>query len=154
MISEGIIALIWAAASMAFFDGGIEGLKEVIAKGGAGLVVHDISIGLLGGVGGIFALLGVIACPITSGDTAFRSARLTIADALSLDQKSISKRLFVALPLFAVGFSLNFINFSIIWRYFAWSNQTLAMIVLWTAAAYLVKSAKFHLELQQFQQYL
>ena len=144
MISEGIIALIWAAASMAFFDGGISGLQEVIAKGGAGLVVHDISIGLLGSFGGVLALLGVIACPITSGDTAFRSARLTVADALSLEQKSISKRLFVAVPLFAVGFALNYINFSIIWRYFAWSNQTLAMIVLWTAAAYLVKSRKFH----------
>ena len=144
MISEGIIALIWAAASMAFFDGGIAGLQAVIAKGGAGLVVHDISIGLLGGFGGILALLGVIACPITSGDTAFRSARLTVADALSLEQKSISKRLYIAIPLFAAGFSLNFINFSIIWRYFAWSNQTLAMIVLWTAAAYLVKAKKLH----------
>ncbi len=144
MISEGIIALIWAAASMAFFDGGIAGLQAVVAKGGAGLAVHDISIGLLGGFGGILAMLGVIACPITSGDTAFRSARLTVADAMGLEQKSISKRLYIAIPLFVAGFALNFINFSVIWRYFAWSNQTLAMIVLWTAAAYLVKNKKLH----------
>ena len=113
-------------------------------RGEAGLVVKEISVGLLGTVGGLLALLGVIACPISSGDTAFRSARLTIADAMGLKQDGIANRLKVAVPLFAIGFSLNFINFSIIWRYFAWSNQTLATIVLWTAAVYLLKSGKLH----------
>ncbi|MCG8572839.1 MAG: carbon starvation protein A [Spirochaetes bacterium] len=143
MIIEGIIALIWAAASMSFFNG-IEGLAAVAAKGGPALVVNNISTGLLGGVGGILAILGVIACPITSGDTAFRSARLTIADSFNYKQKNILSRLFVAIPLFAIGLALNFINFNIIWRYFAWSNQTLATIVLWTAAVYLAVNNKLH----------
>ncbi len=143
MIAEGIIALIWAAASVTFF-GGIEGLAATVGQGGAGLVVKEISVGLLGTVGGMLAMLGVVACPISSGDTAFRSARLTIADSMGLKQEAIKNRLLVALPLFAIGFVLNFIDFSIIWRYFAWSNQTLATIVLWTAAVYLLKSGKFH----------
>ena len=144
MIGEGIIALIWAAAAMTFFDGGIAGLQAVVAEGGAGLVVNRVSIGLLGSIGGMLAILGVIACPITSGDTAFRAARLTIADSLKVDQTPIKNRLIVALPLFAIGFTLTFIDFSIIWRYFAWSNQTLATIVLWTAAAYLSVNKRFH----------
>ncbi|MCG8453293.1 MAG: carbon starvation protein A [Spirochaetales bacterium] len=143
MIAEGIIALIWAAASVTFF-GGMEGLAGIVGQGGAGLVVKEISVGLLGTVGGILAMLGVVACPISSGDTAFRSARLTIADSLGLDQAKIRNRLLIAIPLFAVGFSLNFVNFSIIWRYFAWSNQTLATIVLWTAAVYMVRNGKNH----------
>ena len=143
MIAEGIIALIWAAASVTFF-GGIDGLAATVGQGGAGLVVKEISVGLLGTVGGMLAMLGVVACPISSGDTAFRSARLTIADSMSIKQDAAKNRLFIAIPLFAVGFALNFIDFSIIWRYFAWSNQTLATIVLWTAAVYLLKSGKFH----------
>ena len=143
MIAEGIIALIWAAASVTFF-GGVEGLAATVGQGGAGLVVKEISVGLLGTVGGLLALLGVIACPISSGDTAFRSARLTIADSMNMKQDNIANRLMVAVPLFLVGFTLNFIDFSIIWRYFAWSNQTLATIVLWTAAVYLVKKEKIH----------
>lgn len=144
MIGEGIIALIWAAAAMTFFDGGILGLQAAVAEGGAGLVVNRVSVGLLGSFGGMLAILGVIACPITSGDTAFRSARLTIADSIKVDQTPVKNRLIVALPLFAVGFTLTFIDFSIIWRYFAWSNQTLATIVLWTAAAYLAVNKRFH----------
>ncbi len=143
MIAEGIIALIWAAASVTFF-GGVDGLAGVVGQGGAGLVVKEISVGLLGTFGGLLALLGVIACPISSGDTAFRSARLTIADSMNLKQDGIGNRLKIAIPLFAIGFALNFIDFSIIWRYFAWSNQTLATIVLWTAAVYLVRKQKFH----------
>ncbi|MDC7235604.1 MAG: carbon starvation protein A [Spirochaetales bacterium] len=143
MIAEGIIALIWAAASVTFF-GGIEGLAATVGQGGAGLVVKEISVGLLGTVGGLLAMLGVVACPISSGDTAFRSARLTIADSMNMKQDNIMNRLMVAIPLFAIGFVLNFVDFSIIWRYFAWSNQTLATIVLWTAAVYLLKSGKFH----------
>ena len=98
----------------------------------------------MGPIGGLLAMLGVIACPITSGDTAFRSARLTIADAMKFEQGPINKRLLLSLPLFVIGFTLTRIDFNIIWRYFAWSNQTLAMIVLWTASAYLVKEGKSH----------
>ncbi|EOC99471.1 carbon starvation CstA family protein [Caldisalinibacter kiritimatiensis] len=144
MISEGIIALIWAAAAMTFFDGGVLGLKAVVAEGGAGAVVSEISSSLLGPIGGVLAMLGVIACPITSGDTAFRSARLVIADAVGAEQGKTKNRLTLAIPIFAIGFILTRIDFSIIWRYFAWSNQTLAMIVLWTTAAYLIKSKKLH----------
>ncbi len=144
MIAEGIIAMIWAAAAMAFF-GGVPQLGVALAEGGgpAG-VVNTISNSLLGPVGGLLAMLGVIAAPITSGDTAYRSARLTIADAADYDQGPIKNRLLLAVPLFAVGFALTRIDFNIIWRYFAWSNQTLAMIVLWASAAFLVKSNKSH----------
>lgn len=145
MIAEGIIAMIWAAAGMVFFRGGIPGLSEALANGGGpGGVVNTISVSLLGPIGGLLAMLGVIACPITSGDTAYRSARLTIADAVGYDQGPIKNRLFLAVPLFVVGFGLTRIDFNIIWRYFAWSNQTLAMIVLWTTGAYLVKFKKPH----------
>lgn len=144
MIAEGVIAMIWAAAAMVFFNG-IPGLQDALANGGGpGGVVNTISTTLLGPVGGVLAMLGVIACPITSGDTAFRSARLTIADAIKFDQGPIKKRLSLALPLFVVAFGLTRIDFNIIWRYFAWSNQTLAMIVLWAASAYLVKNNKSH----------
>lgn len=144
MIAEGIIAMIWAAAAMVFFNG-IGGLGDALANGGgpAG-VVNTISLSLLGPIGGILAMLGVVAAPITSGDTAFRSARLTIADAAGYKQGPIKNRLMLALPLFVVAFGLTRIDFNIIWRYFAWSNQTLAMIVLWAAAAYLVKEKKAH----------
>lgn len=144
MIAEGAIALIWAAVAMSFFPNGITGLSEVLAKGGPALVVNEISHSLLGIIGGILAMLGVIVAPITSGDTAFRSARLTIADAINFKQGPIKNRLVVAIPLFLIGISLTMIDFSIIWRYFAWSNQTLATIVLWTGAAYLAHHGKFH----------
>lgn len=140
MIAEGMIALIWAAAAMSFF-GSIEGLKEA---GSAAVVVNTISSSLLGPVGGVLAVLGVVAAPITSGDTAFRSARLAIADAIGLKQDAFANRFKVAIPLFAIGLALCFIDFSIIWRYFAWSNQTLATIMLWASAAFLVKEGKFH----------
>jgi carbon starvation protein CstA len=144
MIAEGVIAMIWAAAGMVFFKG-IPGLQDALTNGGGpGGVVNTISTSLLGPIGGILAMLGVIACPITSGDTAFRSARLTIADAMEYDQGPIKKRLSLAIPLFVIAFGLTRIDFNIIWRYFAWSNQTLAMIVLWAAAAYLVKNNKNH----------
>ena len=143
MIAEGVIALIWAAAGLAFYNG-TSGLAEALKSGGPGGVVHTVSISLLGGVGGILAILGVIVCPITSGDTAFRSARLTIADWLNYNQKKIPNRLSISVPLFLIGAVLSQINFDIIWRYFAWSNQTLAMIVLWAAAVYLAKNRLLH----------
>lgn len=140
MIAEGIIALIWAAAAMTFF-GGTEGLMNA---GSPGVVVNTISNSILGKVGGILALFGVVACPITSGDTAFRSARLSIADAANINQTKALSRFMIAIPLFAVGIVLCFMDFTIIWRYFAWSNQTLATIALWTGAVYLSVNNKTH----------
>lgn len=144
MIAEGIVALIWAAAAMTFFGGTGELAAYMADNGGQGGVVTIISNTLLGRVGGVLAILGVIACPITSGDTAFRSARLTIADFLNFKQGPIKNRLALTAPLFAIAFILTKIDFNIIWRYFAWSNQTLAMIVLWTAAMYLARKKQFH----------
>ena len=145
MISEGIVALIWAAISMSFF-GGIRELNETMAANGgnAAVVVNEISNSLLGKFGGILALLGVVAAPITSGDTAFRSARLIAADFMNYNQVPVKNRLFVSIPLFAIGFFLTQIDFSIIWRYFAWSNQTLAMIVLWTITVFLVRQRRLY----------
>ena len=103
-------------------------------------VVSHISKELLGPIGAVLAVLGVVACPITSGDTAFRSARLTIADAFNIKQDGLLSRFKLAIPLFAVCVFLTTIDFNIIWRYFAWSNQTLATIFLWTATVYLIKN--------------
>jgi carbon starvation protein CstA len=145
MISEGVVALIWAAAGMTFF-GGVNELNNVmnIHQGNAAWAVNEISNNLLGKLGGILALLGVVAAPITSGDTAFRSARLIVADFLKLSQKTIKNRLVISLPLFGIGFILTQMDFAIIWRYFAWSNQTLAAIVLWTVTVYLANEGKFY----------
>lgn len=143
MIAEGVIALIWAAAAMTFF-GSTEGLQAALADGAQGGVVHTISKTLLGPIGGVFAILGVIALPVTSGDTAFRSARLTIADAFKVSQGPIRKRFYLSIPIIGIGAALSQINFDIVWRYFAWSNQTLAMIMLWAAAAYLAQNKKLH----------
>ncbi|WP_300331844.1 carbon starvation protein A [Fusobacterium sp.] len=142
MICEGVVALIWAAAAMSFYNGGTLGLGEALKHGGAAVVVNEISRTVLGKFGGFLAILGVVACPITSGDTAFRSARLTIADAVNYKQGPVINRFLIAIPLFAIGVALCFIDFNIIWRYFSWSNQTLATIALWSAAAYLAKLGK------------
>ncbi|MCL1815570.1 MAG: carbon starvation protein A [Treponema sp.] len=145
MILEGVIAMIWAAVTMAHFN--FVGIETAVA---APVVVTRSSIDYMGWIGGALAIFGVVACPITSGDTAFRSARLTIADALKYDQKPVKNRLTVAIPLFAAGvllvlFSLSSTkNFNIIWRYFSWSNQTLATIGLWAASAYLAKTGKLY----------
>ena len=120
MVAEGIIAMVWASAAIAFFWN----------KDGSGT-------GLLGTVGGAIAMVGVIACPITSGDTAFRSARMIIFDWFKLDEKKLKVRLSIAVPLLLVGYCISLINYNVVWRYFSWSNQTLAMIVLWTGGAYL-----------------
>ena len=137
MVCEGIIALIWAAAGVAFYES-TGGLLAAITKfGGQGGVVYEICTTLLGPVGAVIAMIGVIACPISSADTAYRSARLTIADAFKFDQKSIKNRLIITVPLLAVGAFLTQIDVTIIWRYFSWSNQTLAMISLWVGAVYL-----------------
>ena len=136
MISESVIALIWAAISMAFFyeDGGV---SAVMAGHTPAWAVNEISNTTLGVVGGILAILGVVAAPITSGDTAFRSARLIIADVFHIEQKTKWKRLAIALPLFSAGVALTFVDFDVVWRYFAWTNQALASVVLWCIVVYL-----------------
>lgn len=144
MILEGVIALIWAAAAMTLF-GGTEGLAVTMASsGGAAGIVKLVSDNMLGVFGGILAMLGVIALPISSGDTAFRSARLILADIFNLEQSNKANRFKLAIPLFVIGVILSQMDFSIIWRYFAWSNQTLAMVALWAGAAYLKQNDRFH----------
>lgn len=148
MITEGIVALVWASVSSYFFyDGGAAAVGSTM-QAQAPEVVTAVSKGWLGLIGGILAILGVVAAPITSGDTAFRSARLIIADFLKFGQRSIINRIIVAAPLFvAAGFLLWFNiadanGFNIIWRYFGWSNQTLAVFTLWTATVYLAREHK------------
>ena len=128
---------------MAFYHGS-DGLQAALDNGGPAAVVNQISTTLLGPTGGILAIIGVILLPITSGDTAFRSARLIIADFVKLPQAQSIKRLYIALPLFVVGFLISKAPFAVIWRYFGFSNQTLATIVLWAGAAYLIKKGSFH----------
>lgn len=139
MLSESVIALVWAAGGVAFY-GATGGLNNALSTLGQSGAVYDISTGMLGPVGGVLAIVGVIACPITSGDTAFRSARLILAEITKLDQKSIRNRLLITLPLLAAGAVLTQLDFNVLWRYFSWSNQTLAMIALWVATAYLLKT--------------
>jgi len=143
MVTEGIVALVWAAVGMSFY-GGTAQLNDIMTQnsGNAAFVVNEISIGLLGTIGGFLALLGVVAAPITSGDTAFRSARIIVADFLNFKQGPIRNRLIVSIPLFLMGYGLTQIDFGIVWRYFAWTNQTLATIVLWTITAYLIRERK------------
>lgn len=140
MVAEGVVALIWAAVAMSFFGS----TADLAAAGSAPVVVNRVSMTLLGTAGGALAILGVVAAPITSGDTAFRAARLVVADALGYTQKPVRNRFAIALPMFAVAIAISFVPFGVVWRYFAWSNQTLATIALWTASAYLAQSGRFH----------
>ena len=141
MISESVIALIWAAIAMAFFYDQEGGVAAVLAdpKKNEAWAVKTIADSTLGIVGSILAILGVVAAPITSGDTAFRSARLIIADVFHIEQRTKWKRLAIALPIFAVGVALTFVDFAVVWRYFGWSNQALASVVLWTIVVYLYR---------------
>ena len=151
MVAEGIIALIWAAAAMAFFKVDTAEGWLVLSKdfsGGNSNSVNEICRTILGPVGTVLAIVGVVICPITSGDTALRSCRLIVGESFKLDQKKIKNRLILTAPLFAIviGISIwNFLdsnNFNTLWRWFAWSNQILAAISLWVATAYLTKTAK------------
>ena len=131
MITEGIVALIWAAAATYFFH------ENGMGESNAAVIVDSITKNWLGTVGGVLAVLGVIAAPITSGDTAFRSARLIVADFLHMEQKSMTKRLLISVPLFLISIVILIYSlkdqagFDMIWRYFAWTNQTLAVFTLW-----------------------
>ena len=154
MISEGIVAMIWATAAMAYF-GGPEGLNAaategiiidgVLTKVTPAIAVDLICRSWLGKVGAVIAIIGVIVCPITSGDTAFRSLRLTLADGLKYRQKPLLNRLIVAIPVFIVAYIMCKVEFSTIWNYVGIGNQALAMTTLWAGAAYLVKAGKNHL---------
>ena len=150
MVCEGVIALIWAAAGCSLYEvtGGLNtGLAEALAMGQS-KAIYDVCSKTMGGVGIALAMIGVVICPITSGDTAFRSARLTLADWFKIDQDSYANRLKLCVPVLGVGAflgignALGFINYTVIWRYFSWTNQTLAMIVLWAASMYLFKEKK------------
>lgn len=144
MIAESIIALIWSAIAMAFW-GGAEGLNNAIAEygGSAARMVNTISVETLGSFVAPFVIIGVVACAITSGDTAFRSARLIAADMLGISQAGLTKRVLVSLPLFVLGVFIIFaLPFQTIWSYFAWMNQTLATITLWCITVYLAKHRK------------
>ena len=144
MIAESIIALIWAAIAMAFW-GGAEGLNNAIAEygGSAARMVNIISVETLGHYVAPFVIVGIVACAITSGDTAFRSARLIAADMLGISQTGLAKRILVSLPLFLLGVFIIFaLPFQTIWSYFAWMNQTLAAITLWCITVYLAKHRK------------
>ena len=148
MVTEGIVALVWAAAATWFFGkhGTVDAATGISYSGAK--VATMISKEWLGAIGGVVAILGIVAAPITSGDTALRSARLILADFFHIEQKSISKRLLICIPLFLVTaatliYSLtNAEGFKIIWRYFAWSNQTLSVFTLWAITVYLVQEKK------------
>lgn len=146
MVAEGIVALIWAAATIAFTHG-YAGLDSFMAahNSSPAILVNDISISWLGGVGGILALLGVIAAPITTGDTALRSARLIAADFLNFSQKKILNRLAVSVPIFIVTFVVMLVDFNVLWRYFGWCNQTLAVFTLWAVTVYLARRRKVYI---------
>ena len=138
MVCEGVIALIWAAAGCALYtitDGKMAGLAEALAAGQSA-AIYDVCAKTMGGVGIALAMIGVVICPVTSGDTAFRSARLVLADWFHMEQKSWKNRLILCVPVLGIGAILGIgnalgkIDYTIIWRYFSWTNQTLAMIVL------------------------
>lgn len=153
MITEGLVALVWATVAMWFFyDSPTPGYEQLAAAKGfhtsAPMVVTTVCQDWLGMLGGVLAILGVVAAPITSGDTAFRSARLIVASALKLNQKPKMNRLYVCLPIFVVSIALlawqssNPDGFNVIWQYFGWSNQTLSVFTLWAITVYLVRKNK------------
>ena len=146
MVAEGIVALVWAAAAIAFC-GSYQAIADFVAThtGGTGDLVKAICDNWLGLAGGLLAILGVIAAPITTGDTAMRSARLIIADTFSIKQDTIVRRLIVSLPIIVVSFLLMQIDFTVLWRYFAWSNQTLSVFTLWAVTVYLARYRKFYI---------
>ena len=143
MISEGIVGCVWALAGIAAFPEGYVGLKAMLAEGGPGLVVNHIATSYLCAIGGIMAIIAVAIFPITSGDTAFRSLRLTIVDAFNIPQ-SMRDRLLLAIPILVIAYFMTKIDFTLIWRYFAFSNMLLSTSVLWLATKYLFDRGTFH----------
>ncbi|NPD92743.1 carbon starvation CstA family protein [Xylanibacter muris] len=157
MITEGIVALIWATVAMYFFYGSPNPGYELCGASSGGFhtsapsVVNIVCNDWLGIVGGILAMLGVVAAPVTSGDTAFRSARLIVADFIKISQRSVRSRLIISIPLFVISMAMllwqieNPDGFNVIWQYFGWANQTLAVFTLWTLTVYLVKNGRPYL---------
>lgn len=155
MITEGVVALIWAAAAIKFADSlnvaGATPYEKLLAamtdpttgKVNPAIIVNAICNSWIGSVGAVLAVLGVVAAPITSGDTAFRCARLIAADFLRIKQDKIVKRLMLCAPLFAISVVLMFVDFQILWRYFAWFNQSLSVLTLWAITVWLAKNGKF-----------
>jgi len=143
MISEGIVGCVWALAGIAAFPDGYAGLKALLDSGGPGLVVNHVANSYLGTIGGIMSIIAVAVFPITSGDTAFRSLRLTIVDAFNIPQ-SIRNRLLLAVPILTIAYFMTKLDFSVIWRYFAFSNMLLSTSVLWLATKYLFDRKAFH----------
>ena len=141
MIAEGVVALIWAAAAIAF-TGGYSQLQEYMTTHTAGELVHDVSVEWLGTFGGILALLGVVAAPITTGDTALRSAGLIVADFMHIDQSKFLKRMVITIPIFVLTFALMMLDFNVLWRYFAWTNQLLAAFTLRASTVYLARHGR------------
>lgn len=141
MVTEGIVALIWAAAAIAF-TGGYNNLQEFLGGGSPAILVNNVSVGWLGTFGGFLAVLGVIAAPITSGDTALRSARLIAADFMGFSQKKIVKRLIISVPIFILCFIIMLMPYDALWRYFAWCNQVLSVFTLWAITCWLASNKK------------
>jgi carbon starvation protein CstA len=155
MITEGFVALIWAAAAIKFADSlDVEGATPyakllnaitdpVTGKTNPAILVNNLCNSWLGTTGAIMAILGVVAAPITSGDTALRCARLIAADFLKIKQEKIIKRLLLSLPVFALSITLIFIDFQVLWRYFAWINQSLSVFTFWAITVWLARRGKF-----------
>lgn len=144
MVAEGIVALIWAAAAIAF-TGGYDNMQAYMAGNTPAVLVNEVSQSWLGAFGGILAVLGVIAAPITSGDTALRSARLIAADFMGIRQKAVMKRLLVSVPIFALCFVIMLLPYDALWRYFAWCNQVLAVFTLWALTVWLARHQKTYM---------
>lgn len=144
MVTEGIVALIWAAAAVAF-TGGYDGLQEYLGTGSPAILVNNLSTTWLGTFGGVLAVLGVIAAPITSGDTALRSARLIAADFMGFEQKKIVKRLMISIPVFLLCFVIMLMPYDALWRYFAWCNQVLSVFTLWAVTVWLARNRKLYI---------
>ena len=142
MVVEGIVALIWAAAAIAFFKGDFNELSTYLSGKSAAPLVNEISLSWLGQLGGLLAILGVIAAPITSGDTALRTARLIAADFLKFKQNTIIRRLIISVPIFLASYLIMQINFQILWRYFGWCNQAFSVFTLCAVTLYLAMNKK------------
>ena len=143
MVLEGLTALCWAGIAMAFFHG--QPQLAVIYGASPSIAVNEMATTLLGSVGLVLTIIGVVICPITSGDTSLRSSRITIADELNINQEKIVSRLKLAIPLFIASFALTFIDFSLVWRYFAWTQLIVATLVLFAASAYLIEKHNLYI---------
>ena len=140
MVIEGLVALCWAAIAMAFFHG--QPQLAAIYGAAPSVAVSEMAMTLVGPIGLVLTIIGVVVCPITTGDTSLRSSRITIADELNLNHEKLIPRLKIAVPLFLAAFGLSFIDFGLIWRYFAWAQLIVATIVLYAASAYLIQKEK------------